>query len=239
MTLAPTLLYWFAFYSYSVELDHLQLIFGMVVGVRKSCILLTVIGAMVNPVYLLMDTTATYNERKLDLLLYIFAPEKYVFLSLGWRYRYIMLLILIVFDLFGVAALITALVTNITPIPMICGYAITTLGGILYLSVVLSWELCKSSKEEKMRFLNGTLNQTSLDLSSCEIGGEVFDIMKALETDTCLTELDLSDNVIDVEGASVIASCIGVKMNAAGAKLGRQQVPRYRRQCQSCHVLEI
>ena len=45
-------------------------------------------------------------------------------------------------------------------------------------------ELCKSSKEEKMRrFLNGTLNQTSLDLSSCEIGGEVFDIMKALETD--------------------------------------------------------
>ena len=207
------LLYWFAFYSYSVELDHLQLIFGMVVGVREVLyFLLTVIGAMVNPVYLLMDTTATYNERKLDLLLYIFAPEKYVFLSLGWRYSYIMLLILIVFDLFGVAALITALVTNITPIPMICGYAITTLGGILYLSVVLSWELCKSSKEEKMRrFLNGTLNQTSLDLSSCEIGGEVFDIMKALETDTCLTELDLSDNVIDVEGASVIASCIGGK----------------------------
>ena len=119
-------------------------------------------------------------------------------------------LILIVFDLFGVAALITALVSNITPIPMICGYAITTLGGILYLSVVLSWELCKSSKEEKMRrFLNGTLNQTFLDLSGCEIGGEIFDIMKALETDNCLT-VDLSDT-IDVEGASVIAVALGVK----------------------------
>ena len=208
------LLYWFAFYSYSDELDRLQLIFGLVVGVREIIyFLLTIICSIVNPIYLLMDTTATYNERKLDLLLYIFAPEKYVFLSLGIkRYSYLILIVLIIFDLFGVAALLTAIISNITPIPMICGYGITTLGGILYLSVVLSWELCKTSKEEKKRrFLNGTLNEYTLDLSSCDIGSGIFDIVKALETDESLTELDLSDNSLDVASASAIAKLIGKK----------------------------
>ena len=38
------LLYWFAFYSYSDELDRLQLIFGLVVGVREIIyFLLTII----------------------------------------------------------------------------------------------------------------------------------------------------------------------------------------------------
>eukprot|EP00943_MAST-04B_sp_MAST-4B-sp1_P005657 g5657.t1 len=206
------LLYWFAFYSYSYQLDQLQLIFGMIVGVREVIyFLLTIVCAIVNPIYLLMDTTATYNERKLDLLLYIFAPEKYIFLSLGLkRNSYFILLILILFDLFGVAALLTAIISNITPIPMICGYAITTIGGILYLSVVLSWEICKTSKEEKQRrFLNGTLNQQTLDLSSCKIDHGIYDIVKALETDESLTELDLSNNLIDAEGANSIAEIIG------------------------------
>eukprot|EP01084_Bolivina_argentea_P135024 238008_1 len=134
-------IYCFVLYAYWDLLDHVQQILGLIVAGREVIyFFLTIIGLLVNPVYLLLDLRATWNVDKdptSTILMYILAPEKYIYLSLvsevenGTRakctYQYI-LVGLVIMDLCGIAAFIWALAVHNVYAPLMVGYIVTTLG---------------------------------------------------------------------------------------------------------------
>ena len=134
------LLYWLCLYLYWDLLDWGQQRLGCLVAGREGIYwLLTVIGCFTNPAYLLIDIKATWREKhdKQYVLLYIFAPEKYVFTATGvitnYKVENFLAFLLILLDFFGIAALVAAIVSgNMYPAMMI-GYIVTTLGGLFLL----------------------------------------------------------------------------------------------------------
>ena len=136
--------YWIIFIAYQDNLDENQLVYGYIVGIREIIyIMLTLVCLNVNPAYLLVDVVGTWNESKLDFITYVFAPEKFIYLCLKQLYVCginLFLYILIVFDLFGICALVAAIENGITPPLLMIGYTVTTIGGILYgILFLMAW----------------------------------------------------------------------------------------------------
>jgi hypothetical protein len=150
------LLYWLCLYLYWDLLDGTQQWLGCVVAGREGVYwLLTVIGCFHNPAYLLIDVMATWKDvDRGQVLIYIFSPEKYVYLTANnqvarcWgsgddsddddsetsTYKFFGgVLLLILLDMFGVAALVAAIASGNMYPPMMIGYSMTTLGGLVFL----------------------------------------------------------------------------------------------------------
>lgn len=118
----PTL-YWWALWSYWDIIDHLQLIFGVIVGVREGIYaLLCFIAVCVRPAYLLVDVMATATsatpDKRIAIWLYVLAPEKFVIACvMSWcNLNGICIAISsALLDVSAVAAIVAACVSGITP----------------------------------------------------------------------------------------------------------------------------
>merc|ERR1711998_399997 len=100
------------------------------------------------------------NESKLDFITYVFAPEKFIYLCLGMKKIYVcgidlFLFVLIVFDWFGICALVAAIENGITPPLLMIGYTVTTIGGILYGSLILFVKLSKLCRQKTYAYNSG------------------------------------------------------------------------------------
>ena len=133
--------YFIVFYVYYFQLDPTQRWLGTVVAAREGLYALMVLGNLfVCPAFLLVDMRATWRDNYqhyygiIYTIGYVFAPEKFILLCLETPTIKLVLLIgtvLVVLDLFGIAALVAAVKSgNVFP-AMIVGYAVTTVGGIL------------------------------------------------------------------------------------------------------------
>ena len=134
--------YFIVFYIYYFQLDPTQRWLGTVVAAREGLYAVLVLGNLfVCPAFLLVDMRATWRTKTgiLHTLGYVFAPEKFILMCLVntdinfsraplmWLFGFV----LVVLDLFGIAALVAAVKSgNVFP-AMIVGYAVTTVGGIL------------------------------------------------------------------------------------------------------------
>ena len=191
--------YGVALYLYWHSLPFLQLILGCVVLFREVVyILLTLVAIRVNPAFLLVDSSATFQSSGWNLLLYVVCPEKFVYFCLGVRTN-VPLLILILCDLSGIAALVAAIQSGVTPVPLMIGYGITTLGGLAALMVVLILPLWSvgcgcgdpNIKLVMMSIINGTGSYERLDLSASPDIVDVTGILGALKRNTTLKRLNL------------------------------------------------
>ena len=153
--------YWIIFIAYQDNLDENQLVYGYIVGIREIIyIMLTLVCLNVNRAYLLVDVVGTWNESKLDFITYVFAPEKFIYLCLDMKKIDVggidlFLFILIVFDWFGICALVAAIENGITPPLLMIGYTVTTIGGILYGSLILFEKLSKLCRQKTMAYNSG------------------------------------------------------------------------------------
>ena len=189
--------YGVALYIYYSQLPQVQLILGCVVLFREFLyLILTITAISVNPAYLLVDSTATFQSSGWNLLLYIVCPEKFVYFCLGINTN-IPLFILVLCDLSGIAALITAINSGVTPVPLMIGYGITTLGGIAAVIIIVMLPMVKacgyepSTKLIMMSIVNGTSKHKRLDLSASPSIIDVTGVLGALKRNTYLEYLNL------------------------------------------------
>ena len=204
--------YCVALWWYYSKLPQLQLYLGLIVGVREVLyMILTIVCLFQNPAFLLVDSTATYRSSPWNLVLYVVAPEKYVFFCLGAS-SIIFLGLLVIFDLVGVAALVAAIMSQVMPAPLMVGYSITTLGGFLIIFLViipnLNLSCCEPSLAQKVNLVtHGQARFSTLDLSD----GTVLPdrgLLGAIKRNTTITELnmkniDLSDDLLGVLAESL------------------------------------
>ena len=130
-------LYFWVVYAYWDLLDKGQQVLALIVAGREVIyFVLTLIGLCVNRVYLLVDLRASWKEEKLNLGLYVLAPEKYVYSTvvksegsviICWQLG---MYFLTAIDLAGVVAFIWAFAVDNVYAPIMVGYGVTTIGGI-------------------------------------------------------------------------------------------------------------
>ena len=130
------ILYFFVFYAYWDLLDDGQRVCGQIVAAREGLYaLLVLIAVYVNPAIFIVDLKASWKDDKIPTLLYVIAPEKFVYVGVTGDTAHencavLGIVLLMISDSAGIAAFIWALVTqNVYPAMMI-GYTITTMGGI-------------------------------------------------------------------------------------------------------------
>ena len=117
------------------------------------------------------------------------------------------LLILVLCDLSGIAALVAAIVSGITPVPLMIGYSITTLGGLAAMFIILLLPVVKgcgfepSTKLIMMSIVNGTSQHKRLDLSAAPDIMDVMGVLGALKRNIHLEYLNLR-NVDEFVNAS-------------------------------------
>ena len=214
--------YWLIFIAYKNNLDATQLILGYIVGIREIIYIgLTLFCLKRNPAFLLVDVVGTFNDSKIDFITYVFAPEKFIYLCLGLKTKFIcgidvVLMVLIVFDLFGIAALVAAIDNRVTPPLLIVGYMVTTIGGILYGTLLLfqAWTkvmgiLCcrgNASNLGTMSEIDGMLKgifpiRANIDLSGRGITDKDCKVIGLLlKENSTLTTLNLhNNNITDVQ----------------------------------------
>jgi len=102
--------------------------------VREAIYLLaTVLALLVNPSYLLLDVRATWEEDGwVYVLICVLSPEKYVLTAaLGADFGFGGSLALLLFDLAGAAAFVTAILPEEPfPPPLLVGYAVAALAMV-------------------------------------------------------------------------------------------------------------
>jgi hypothetical protein len=147
--------YMLAFYLYQENLDTLQLILGLIVLGRECVyIILTLYSLYLTPTFLLMDTHATMVDKGTANLIdkggfvyvvcFALAPEKFVMITILRDNQYnkkvwVSLMVLnILCDMAGIAALISAMITDTVFPALAVGYGATTVSGIVALLWLLS-----------------------------------------------------------------------------------------------------
>lgn len=156
--------YIFVLWLYSDVISSLQLIFGCGVAVRECIYLLaTIIALYVQPSFLLVNISAGWKTKSIPLharllfiLLYCTMPDKFVLsialkilfsdrsdccvLALFLNLSSLMWFLMSVMDLFGIAALLVAVTVDRVFIPLVIGYCMTALSGVLIFPLGL-WNL--------------------------------------------------------------------------------------------------
>ena len=126
------------FYAYWDLLDDGQRVCGQIVAIREGLYaLLVLIAVYMNPAVFIVDLKASWKEGKINTLIYVIAPEKFVYFGVIAKTlfdtdncRFLGLALLIFLDSAGIVAFVWAFVAkNVYPAMMI-GYTITTMGGI-------------------------------------------------------------------------------------------------------------
>ena len=161
------ILYGYVLFAYWDLLDYYQQILGLIVGGREGIyFILTLLALYRQPIYLLVDLRSSWKENRLYVLVYIFAPEKYVFRCymvpqivgnqmgpMGTQLIVLAILpILCVMDIAGIAAFIRAFVVNNVYVPMIVGYTITSIGVIVMTAIY-----CRSSSGFFWNYIMGKM----------------------------------------------------------------------------------
>ena len=113
-----------------------------IVAVREAIYLgATVIALFANPSYLLVDMGATWadgHEGWVGVLLYVLSPEKYVLMAAFKAPGAWASLALMLFDLAGAAAFVTAILPEEPfPPPLLVGYAVAALAMVTMPVVML------------------------------------------------------------------------------------------------------
>ena len=149
--------YLFALVVYWGEIDTTSRWLGAIVGVREAIyIVLTIVALFVQPAYLLVSMAATLRNETgtgsdgfLDAVILIFMPEKFVMMSLhpliGHKFGHTLTVAVSIFtifpvlDLVAVAALVVAILPEEPfPPPLLVGYALTALGGVTSVLVIVN-----------------------------------------------------------------------------------------------------
>ena len=132
------------FYAYWDLLDHGQRVCGQIVAAREGLYaLLVLIAVYVNPAVFIVDLKASWTKNKINTLVYVIAPEKFVYIGViaGTPFdtdncRYLGVALLTILDSAGIVAFVWAFVAkNVYPAMMI-GYTITTMGGIFMVGLL-------------------------------------------------------------------------------------------------------
>ena len=147
-------LYFYVLFAYWDLLVHIQRVFGLIVCGREGLYwIMTIIAAITNPVYLLVDLRSTWKhagqwwEKMFFIGSYVIAPEKYVATALlrgtggNAAFFCFVAIFLPLLDLGGVAACVTAVLVDQVYAPLMVGYVITTVGGVFIVFTVL-YRLC-------------------------------------------------------------------------------------------------
>lgn len=204
--------YCVALWWYYASLPKLQLYLGLIVGVREILYLLLTFACLFrNPAFLLVDSTATYRSSPWNLVLYVVAPEKYVFFCLGAS-SIIFLALLVLFDLVGVVALCAAVLSQVMPIPLMIGYGITTLGGFLIIFLVvipnLNLSCCEPSLAQKVDLVtHGHSRFLALDLSDGTVRPD-RGLLGALRREKTLKELNLKNTDLTQDLIELLAGSL-------------------------------
>ena len=131
----------------------------------------------------------------------------------------VVLLLLITFDLFGIAALVVAIDNRVTPPLLIVGYMVTTIGGILYGTLLLlqGWtkvmDILYGRKSDYYGATRGTISEidgmlkgmfpipTSIDLMGQGITDKDCEVIaRLLKQNNTIKELSLrNNNITDVQ----------------------------------------
>jgi hypothetical protein len=140
------LLYWLCLYLYWDLLDGAQQWAGCGVAAREGIYwLLTVYACWKTPAYLLIDIKAEWESDKWMVIMYSFAPEKFVSLQVmppeEESTRSSLFVLLVVFDFLGIFAMVFAIGSGRMYPAMMIGYFVTTMGGFLFL-VYGSYLIC-------------------------------------------------------------------------------------------------
>ena len=217
--------YGIALYIYWTNISRLQLLLGCVVAFREGIyVVLTLVALCRNPAYLLVDSSATFKSSGWNLLLYIVCPEKFVYFCLGLETN-IPLFLLILCDFSAIAALVVAVYTNNMPVPLMIGYAVTALGGIVALLLLIGLPLLSccgcyttSIHLKMISIVNGTGGRhTKLDLSGAS-SEELIDItglLGALARNKTLETLNLKHLELFVHSTSAASAVENVAQERA------------------------
>ena len=127
------------FYAYWDLLDDGQRVCGQMVAIREGIYaFLVLIAVCVNPAIFIVDLKASWKDGtdgKIVTLIYVIAPEKFVYMgnvqeTVNGKCFNLGLALLVILDGAGIVAFVWALVTdNVYPAIMI-GYTVTTIGGV-------------------------------------------------------------------------------------------------------------
>eukprot|EP00942_MAST-04A_sp_MAST-4A-sp1_P009832 g9832.t1 len=206
---AHPILYWVTLFAYWDVLNVLQLILGGIVGVREGVYLIfTLICLIENPTFLLVDINASRREDLFDFLIYVFAPDKFLYFCLGFKKIWILdgidlsLVFLLLLDLVSAAALLVAIDFRISPPLLMVGYCITTIGGMLLLGLLTVQYVDVSEKGNKATMpnvhgiLRGTQNpQRKLDFGPIDLTDKDCQAIKRLlDMNHTLVSLDFSNS---------------------------------------------
>ncbi len=211
--------YGVALWSYKDQLTPLQLYLGYVVAGREAVyLLLTLACVCINPAFLLVDSAATFKNSGWNLLLYVVAPEKFVYFCLGFR-SLLPLALLVLCDLSAIAALGAAVSSGVVPVPLMIGYSITALGGLAAVGLIAGPLCCAPSAHTQMMMLiNGTSRRAELDLSSpaavaSTSADDLSGLLGALKRDRTLRRLNLCNRTLNNEQATLLADALRCNPN--------------------------
>ena len=142
--------YYYSLWVYYLNIDSTQKYLGIAVAIREAFyVLLILFGLYQKPTFLLVDMIAMWKYEQRNFWLFVLAPEKFVlkvglgastFYNCGCLYI-IFFFVLVLLDVCGIAALITACFTGFVFPPLMVGYSVTCIAA-LYAMACGKYILC-------------------------------------------------------------------------------------------------
>ena len=140
--------YYYSLWVYYLDIDSTQKYLGIAVAIREAIyVLLILYGLYHKPTFLLVDMIAMWNNEQRNFWMFVLAPEKFVATSVPVDPGFGLLrsqratcifgcasVIIMLLDLCGVAALVTACVSGFVFPPLIVGYSVTCI-ALLFIAI--------------------------------------------------------------------------------------------------------
>jgi hypothetical protein len=153
--LQPIMYFW-TLYTFSSQISELQLDLALCVAARELLYIAITLWALnVSPTFLLFNVAIGWKSKSIPLaeritilILFVVCPEKFVLFYADSKssnindMKYIPILITIICDLLGMAALVVGSVRNELPVPLAVGYCVTLMGTIAFVGMAL-FECCR------------------------------------------------------------------------------------------------
>ena len=128
--------HYYSLWVYYLNIDSTQKYLGIAVAIREAIyVLLILYGLYHKPTFLLVDMIAMWNNEQRNFWMFVLAPEKFVFeavIDIPNCTREILLIVLVLLDVCGIAALISACITGSMFPPLMVGYSVTCI-AFLYM----------------------------------------------------------------------------------------------------------
>ena len=154
--------YYYSLWVYYLDIDSTQKYLGIAVAIREAIyVLLILYGLYHKPTFLLVDMIAMWNNEQRNFWMFVLAPEKFVFKAVididssncSGPCNVIFFIVLVLLDVCGIAALITACITGFVFPPLMVGYSVTCIAALYSMYVALDsvhrCVTCQLSDEKK------------------------------------------------------------------------------------------